>query len=654
MRAVPEMRLDAHKGLCYGCSWCRRAGKRNRLIAGIVAGVLLLVGCAAAKADARPRAVLLLLRETDAGSFLHELSDQRWSKLRAGCAVAAMNCAVPGSDTGISAQSALLSGRRLDAAKLDHSTPNLLISALVGSGRRIDVSSSLDPFGDGLSHLPAEVRDDLAFLWLKTARFGVREVLLSADRLTGELDPERDLLIVTSASPGEPSGGQWMTLAPVLIWGKGWPAGLSTSTTTRTPGLLANTDIAPTILEHLGVPIPREMEGHPARPCAGTVEELRAFVRHERVNRETMVPVLLGWGGLALVAVGWVTAVLFRGGTSGQARTARVLLTAAASYPLAMLLAAAFPVPSEEQQVVRVTVLLGVITTLAAGFGRRGSPYMVVAGMLLAVMLVDLYAGTGMLERNLMSDFANIGARFYGIGNEYEGLALAASVLGPAWVLSNGAGKSISRPAWLTIGVLWALTAAGVGHPAMGADFGGAVSLCLTYLIAAAALRQVVTGKRIRLMEVAVALSVVAGLAALLVFYDLSRPPGQRTHLGELASRALQGEGRIVWEMVARKALLNVQMAGTGYFLLGMAALFPLLALWYHRIGRDAWTALSARPLLRAGVLSTFAGGVVMMLLNDTGVIAWALATGAGLFTWLDLMLASLGNERKWGNEEMG
>ena len=65
----------------------------------------------------------------------------------------------------------------------------------------------------------------------------------------------------------------------------------------------------------------------------------------------------------------------------------------------------------------------------------------------------------------------------------------------------------------------------------------------------------------------------------------------------------------------------------------------PLLWLGYHSLGRQAVGAVRNRPPLGAGGLTTLLGGLFLLLLNDTGVMAWALATGCALLFCLDLLL---------------
>src|SRR5262249_12682371 len=76
-----------------------------------------------------------------------------------------------------------------------------------------------------------------------------------------------DILIVSPYPPADDARhpDSWHRLPPVLALGPDFSAGLLTSATTRTPGLLANVDIAPTLLNLFHAPIPATMIGHPVQ-----------------------------------------------------------------------------------------------------------------------------------------------------------------------------------------------------------------------------------------------------------------------------------------------------------------------------------------------------------------------------------------------------
>lgn len=655
---------------------------------------------AAAAPERRPRVVVILVPGTPSEPVFEALSDPRWATLRAGSGLALMNSAMPGPDTRAGAYVALGAGQRLAAVDpipiahlgrgarfgsparaenggavpyiLAHTekreaTPGAVGEACRVAGKRVayvgpvgaggtlsgpgyvsamDASGSIPRVGAAASTFPHAAWRLQSEAMLRTAdllyvdlpqQSAIDGVLDLAAHLTGDLNPATDLLIVTSPDPGVTERGQWMGLSPLLVWGQPYAGRWLISSTTRTAGLVANTDLAPTLLDHLGLPRPRGFEGHLLRADhAGTPAGLLTLARDARATRAGMLPGLLAWGILCFLAVACTTVVLLRRSDTTSRLVGRALLAAMAAGPLAMLLGALVPAGSVPELLARLSVILCLLTWASLRWGKRRAIPLIFA-LMLATMLADLVLHGPMLARNLLSDFADIGARFYGMGNEYEGLAIGIALLFP-FVLADWRGAALPpRALAATTAGLWLAILILVGHPALGADFGGAVSLAVAYLVALAVAR----GRRPTLLEVAGAVTVVVVVAGLAVLLDLQRPAGMRSHVGELASRAIHGGPGLVLEIAGRKVLENVRMAFSVYFVGGVIAVAPLVWLWYHKLGRRAWSVLAARPLLRGGVVSTFLGGLAAGLLNDTGVVAWVMASGCGLILWLDLLLAS-------------
>jgi hypothetical protein len=109
--------------------------------------------------------------------------------------------------------------------------------------------------------------------------------------------------------------------------------------------------------------------------------------------------------------------------------------------------------------------------------------------------------------------------------------------------------------------------------------------------------------------------------------------------VGELAAHAVEHGPGVVLEIIFRKLAMNGRMALTPYFLGFMAVVAPLLAICYHKLGRGTGDLFRSRPLLCNAALTALAGGTAALLLNDSGVVAWAFAVGCALMVWLDLLL---------------
>src|SRR3712207_7880716 len=87
---------------------------------------------------------------------------------------------------------------------------------------------------------------------------------------------------------------------------------------------------------------------------------------------------------------------------------------------------------------------------------------------MITIIVVDSVLFTPLMESNIMSYDPMIGARYYGIGNEYEGVTIGSAILAFAILLEH---KNIKK--WLIIPILLVVLFTSA-YPAMGANVGGA------------------------------------------------------------------------------------------------------------------------------------------------------------------------------------
>ena len=646
----------SHPGAAF-----RSPGILRKAVSLLLLALFLLIGLsnpAMAQQPGATRAILILVPQASGEQLLQSLSQPEWTALRAQSGVALMSAAVPGPDTPASAYLTLGAGRRVEvptrAADVYPQGVDALIREPIQHGLGVTL---LSPRGsesyarligsDFASNalLPDHPVDQLlvAQQLLAENRLviveprSLAEALEFANRLVSRLDPDQDLLVLASLNPDSAPGGQFRHLAPALFWGGSWSQGSARSATTRTPGLISNSDLTPTLLAHLNVPIPGTVEGHPAQPARRSLASLVAFERHVRATGEVTVPVLIGWGVFAFGAVACVLFWIAGAPSSRQVERGRLLLATSAAAPLAMLLAAGPASSSGGQLVAAVLVCEAGLMALVLVLRRRLPPLLTVLAATSGVILADLLTGGGLLARCLLGDFVNTGVRFYGIGNEYEGLILGASLLVPFWLQAALGPELVTfgRSGWRAA-ILWPVTFAAVAAPALGADFGGALSLGIAYAAGA----WLASGRRLRPPQVLAGGLLLMLLALGVVALDLMRPAGARSHVGELAAQVLRGDTGRIADVVGRKLLMNVRMVLTPYSLVGLAAVAALGGICYHRVASRVRDSLASRPLLRAGSGAALLGAAAAFAFNDSGIVAGALAAGCVLLMWLDVLLS--------------
>jgi hypothetical protein len=393
--------------------------------------------------------------------------------------------------------------------------------------------------------------------------------------------------VVAVASPNGPSEAP--NLTPFALARPGNEGGLLYSPTTRTEGLLTNADVAPTLLDALGVPVPPEMTGRAAEVRQGEAESA------ELLQRRLWFVEDRGFRVWAVVGVLWALALtigVFRHGRRGVSWAVLAL----AALPAGALLAAAIPVTS--------VLLVGVLTALLAGgitalcwrlSGSFAGALAWVALSTAALVILDAAAG-GPLERfSTLGYNPATGTRFYGVGNEYAAALAGSLTMG----LGNLAYRR--RPPAVPLAVAGAVMLLVLGLPTMGADVGGSAVLGLAFGAALGLMRGDGWRRVILWAAGGLALAAVLFLASALLFPDVSH-----------GSRAASG-GAGLYEIAARKLAMSLGSLLNPVLLL-------LLAIGAG-VTYAGWRRARGTPLA-AGILGAVVAAVASGLLNDSGLIA--------------------------------
>jgi len=506
------------------------------------------------------------------------------------------------------------------------------------------------------------VRADAYRPWMTDeAEAQARERTLAAgDELVGriveQLDPARDLLmLVAPNAPAQVQPGDQEQLTVFALSGPSVEPGLARSGTTRRPGYVTLPDVAPTVLDHLGIDLPDSMNGTAITSAGGGApsrDDLQGLVDDNDVAtfRDRAVgPVSVVYIVLQVLVYGAAVLALLR----PRRRLGRVALGGSlvilAIPPLAFLSGL---VRYDRLSVAGYTIVLVAAATVLAGLVWRVTsrhllgPPLALIGLSLAVMIGDVATG-GHLQINTVLGYSPIVAgRFAGYGNlSFALLAMAAITVATAlwaWPRMQGRkGVVVERtsrrgwPLWAAIVVL-AVTIVSDGLPSLGSDVGGVLASAPAFAIVVMLLADVRISLR-RLVVIGVAtLAVLAGFATL----DLLRPAEERTHLGRFVESIGSGGGGTI---LSRKVGSNVSILTSSVWtlLIPVGLAFLLFLAWRSR---EFLQRLQDRI---PGVQAFMVGGLIVATLglavNDSGVAIPAMMFGVALpyLTYLVLRTAS-------------
>ncbi|HZA77728.1 MAG TPA: hypothetical protein VE623_15210 [Acidimicrobiales bacterium] len=479
------------------------------------------------------------------------------------------------------------------------------------------------------------------------------QALADSDALVGRLlasvDPERDAVLLVA--PYNLPGNRDLTAAALDEPGPGDSAGYLRSASTQRAGFLTLVDVAPTVLDVLGVERPSGMEGRPAEvvdsdaSLGDRVDHLVDANAASRFREQLLFPTTLVVVVVMSAVCAAAVVVLARGGWPrvGEGVTF-VALADLAILPLSYL-ARGFPLEDLGIGFYWAFVLVGAVavagaaTAATARWRRPRLALVAVLALVLLVPVLDVMTGSNLSLSAAFGYSPTGNSRLYGISNYAFG-----QVAGAACLLAGllAALLPTRRRRLQAVGLLAALLVV-IGAPFWGSDVGGILAFTPTILVFAA----LVYRGRIRLRGLVVAglltLAAVVGFGLL----DLARPEGQRAHLGRLFERVGDEGMQPLIDVVERKLLANLRVTTTSFWVAAIPVAVAFIVFLARYPGRPLDGLRRNISTLQAGLVAAYLAALLGTAVNDSGAIV-----GGITLMVLAMALAVLALEPEWAAVE--
>jgi hypothetical protein len=421
-----------------------------------------------------------------------------------------------------------------------------------------------------------------------------------------------DRMIIVVQAPPDPARTRLLTIA---VRGIGGDGGIR-SASTRRDGLVSATDIAPTILQRLGVKQPTAMQGQPIesapRMSAAELNEMNDRLALVAGRRGPLARAVISIGGIALILL------LGLGRLTGRfdelARLSMRLVALALLWLPALLLVAAWWRPSRANEA-DLTVVGSILLAFATDrlFKWPRAPWVPVAVVLLFHGIDFAILDSKLTGESLLGSNPVYGARFFGVGNELEAVLSISALIGVgAWLCDRG----IKKPALWFAGA-GALLAMYLGLGRIGADVGGVVTVAAGFGTAALYVA------KMRFTPLRVAGLVAIPILGLLLIAGLDAVSGGESHLTRTFADA-QGPGDI-FTVIDRRALASVEGAKSDHIWVLVIIAIGLLGWGWlkrnqlmSRLTSEGEDPAERRPY-RAALVGGMAATAIGALANDSG-----------------------------------
>lgn len=447
-----------------------------------------------------------------------------------------------------------------------------------------------------------------------------KKILQNADILLGYILKNignASFLLICPLPSAKKDNGLSTTLTPVIILSKKIKPGLLTSATTRQKGVVANLDVAPTVLNLLNITAPDFMygermrsqrENHPIKKIRDLEGRLSLL---EGQNVSFLEFLIFFWAGSIILSF-----LAFLGKNKIAIRASSYALLFASALPFAMLIQGTLP--PKETLLAGIFTLLGIAVVLVLSLRiilhRSEVVFLSLCGITFFAISLDVFLGSNLQKFSPLGFSLAAGARFYGVGNEYVSVLIFSCALfvGMSFDLFSKY-KTLLKimTIFIMVFVLYIIMS-----PTKGANTGGGITAIFTF----AFLCFFIVQKKINLKLFLSIFLLVGVFLSAFILQDIKRGK-DRSHLGKFVGQIQNQGAEVVVDTVKRKAKMNIKLIQyTRWNKVLVPGLIVIVLLIYYpikvlRLIKDDYKNLSST--LSAIII----GSGVGLVFNDSGII---------------------------------
>ena len=297
--------------------------------------------------------------------------------------------------------------------------------------------------------------------------------------------------------------------------------------------------------------------------------------------------------------------------------------------PLAFLLAPIFNFKTPVAMTIGIIITTLILYALGRVLFKDDLKQMgFIALLTIIVIVIDSVSGSYLMTNNIMSYDAIVGARYYGIGNEYEGVCIASPIFAFAILLTFN--KKL--PKWSVIIALICILLTSA-YPTMGANVGGSISQTAAYLL----FIMLIFDVKLDFKKIVLICISIVGVVGAFAFLDIVS--GSESHLGLFVQQILLNGPSTIIQTFARKIGMNVKLAQTSVWVNILLAGIFIIGIFIIKPPKQFRMIAKKYPMIFKGFIASMVGCIVTLLVNDSGIVA---ASTASIYILIPIIIISI------------
>ncbi len=465
---------------------------------------------------------------------------------------------------------------------------------------------------------------------LKRKREAIKNIDDFLSYLVQNVNLEKTVLGIVSFTPSPIEIKKGNKLTWILWAGKGIEQGWLTSRTTRRKGIITITDFLPSVVSALSVNKnylqTYKITGYPVETIKEDVcwNELLKLNRHITNMSELRTPFIQLFIALQLFVIIMAIICIFYKKLYSSIiiqYLIEYLLLVLFLIPINFLFISLFDFPGILYYLLFLLLFsileIYIIRKICTGCIEK---LILISLILILIIAVDLFNNNFLIADSLLGYSSIIGARFYGLGNEYMGLLIGATVICITGFIELNSGEKNSKYirgiALLSFCIIVFL----IGAPHLGANFGGTITAIVTFCISWLYLRGYSLNIKTILATIIILILIIGGI----IYLDYMQLLTPRTHIGNAVKPIIKGDFLEIKNIISRKIQMNIKlMKWTIWTRAIIAFLIYIVILFQHPVGQLK-KIFKRYPHLAAGFYGGLTGSIITLIVNDSGVVATA------------------------------
>lgn len=417
---------------------------------------------------------------------------------------------------------------------------------------------------------------------------------------------------VISPSPSRNAYIPNALLTPVIIIKSGDNNGILTSYSTRRDGIVLLTSLTNSILNCFNTSVKDPIYITSYDKPYDYLKELNKRAAFSYAYQKVILTLLISC--LLLLILGTVIVLLKNKNHLIMSKLLPLIL----SLPLALLIMPILPIFNPYLFTFTAIILCFLLTLIVTILSKifKINSIMLMLILTIFTISIDLVLGLDLIAKSIMSYQIISGARYYGLGNEYMGVFIGATISLAAFYLND----KFSLKRLRNVKILFALVVLLIAYPLFGINVGGTITACVALGLTLIALHKNTLNYK-DIISVIVSTALVISVIALL---DVNQPSELQSHLGKNISLiADQGIGAML-TIIIRKLEMHLQIINYKYLGWILLALMIGITILIYKPNQFLIHMKTSFSYLYKGLEGIIIAAIIAFIFNDSGITAAA------------------------------